>query len=144
MQHVGMPPHRARCAAGCIQQYGIEGLRRFPIHNVGVDSLRVQLRTFQIGHQPVHPPRTVIKCGHRKARSRKLHGLAPRRGAKIKRTLASSVTQQPRRQAGGQVLHPPGALVIAIQFLHRRTARQAYMAGQQADAVQPLCPCSGG
>ena len=71
-----MAPHRARRTAWRIQQNGIEQLCRLPIHDVRIDPLCIQLCAFQIGHQPVHAPGAVIKRGHGKARSRKLHRLA--------------------------------------------------------------------
>ena len=79
MQHVRMPPHRPRRAARCIEQYRIKQLRRFPFHYIGVDALGIQLRSFQIGHQPVHAPCAVVERGNGKASRRKLHRLATRR-----------------------------------------------------------------
>ena len=43
---------------------------------------------------------------------------------------------QPRGQRGGDILHPPRALVEAGQLGHRRALGEADMAGQQADAAE--------
>ena len=135
LQHIGVPPHCSRGAARRVQQNRIERLRWFPIHDIGVYPLGIQMRAFQIGHQPVHAPRAVIERRYRKASRRKLHRLAPRRSAQIKRTLTSAITQKPRGQAGGQILNPPRAFIIAIKFFDRRATRQTHMAGHQADPI---------
>ena len=101
LQHIRVAAHCACCAAGRVEQNRVERLRWFPIHDIGIYPLCIQLRAFQIGHQPVHPPRAVIERSDRKASRRKLHGLAPRRSAQIKCALTSTIAQKPRRQAGG-------------------------------------------
>ena len=73
-----MAAHRAGRAARRVQKNGIILARRFPFHHIGRDPFGVELRTFQIGHQPVHAPRTIVQRGDRKSRRRKLHGLATR------------------------------------------------------------------
>ena len=143
LQHIRVSSHRACGAARCVEQNGVERLRWLPIHDIGIHTLRIQLRAFQIGHQPVHAPRAIVERSDRKTSRRQLHCFAAGCCTKIKRAFTSAIAQKPRRQAGGQILNPPSAFVIAVKFFDRRATRQTHMAGHQTYSAQPLGPCSG-
>ena len=61
------------------------------------------------------PRRRAVDRGDVGAGVRELRGLAAGRGAEIDDGLAVDVAEQPRRQRGGGVLHPPLALGEAGQ-----------------------------
>ncbi len=63
--------------------------------------------------EPRQPVFRRVDCRHLRASSRELRGLAARRRAEVGHAESRDVSEQTRRQAGGRVLHPPGAFVIA-------------------------------
>ena len=73
-----------------------------------------------------------------------LHRLAARRGAQVEHALPVARAEQPRGERGGEILHPPGALVEARQVGDRAPRGEADMAGQQADRRRAARPASVG
>ena len=76
-------------------------------------------------------------------RRRELRGLAAGRGAEIDHALAGDVAEQPRRQRGGRVLHPPGAVGEAGKLLDAALAAGAAgsrSAARGRRAARPKAP----
>ena len=131
MQHVRVAAAGAGGGAGRVEQHGIERAVRFPGQRIGRDQIGGQTNPVQVGVHPLKPLGAGVERGDLPACGGQLQRLAPRRGAKVEHAAALARAQQPGGQAGGQVLDPPGALFVAGQVLHRRTARQAQVAGEQ-------------
>jgi hypothetical protein len=64
----------------------------------------------------------------------------PRRAPPDRDAPAQARPEQPRGQAGGEVLHPPAAFGIARKLFDRLAARQPDVAGEQRDSAEPLKP----
>ena len=75
-----------------------------------------------------------------RAGARKLRGLAAGRGAEVGDRAAGEVAEQPGRERGGGVLHPPGALAVAGKLRHRPRRGEPHRAGGRDDAAERRGP----
>ena len=66
-----------------------------------------------------------------------------RRRAEVDDPHAGSRPEEPRRQRGGGVLHPPFAVRVAFEFRDRRVGVEAHRAGRQHQSAKPLRPTRG-
>ncbi len=143
--HVGVTADGAGRGAGRIDQDAVKAFGQRPAHSAASahHSLGLQRQPRQIVAQPRHARRRAVDRGDARAGLRQLRGLAAGRGAEIGDGLAGDVAEQPRRQRGGGVLHPPLALGEAGQHGHRALQQRAHGAGRQRFTVQPARPLRG-
>ena len=126
--------------AGGIEQHGIERLLRLPLQGIGLDQRGGEASAGEVFLHALEPLGPGIKRSHLPASRGQLHRLTARRGAEIEHAATFASTEQPGGQAGGQVLHPPGAVLETLQPFNRDPARKADMAAHQAGSVQPFGP----
>ena len=138
-----MPAAGAGCRTRRIEQHGVEQCRRLPRQCVGLDHLGGETGPRKVLIDPLEPPRAGIERGNLPAGCRQLQRLATRRCAQIEHRAAITDPEQPRGQARGQILHPPAALIVAFEILHRRAAAEPDMTGHQRSTAQPLGPGGG-
>ena len=102
-----------------------------PLQRVGDDDLGVHRQPAQIAHQELGASRRALERGDVGTRGGELGGLAAGCRAEVEHAPALDLAQQPRRQGGGGILHPPGALVVAGQGVDQPAAAPAQRAGRQ-------------
>ncbi len=125
-----------------VEQHRVErsGL---PLGRVGGDGFGRQLQAGEILPQPFEALGRAVDRGHAGAGGGKLRGLAAGRGAQIGDAQAAHVAEQPRRQRGGGVLHPPRAFVVAGERRDRAVHDRAHRSGRQHAPAERLRPLLG-
>ena len=116
-----MAADRAGRRAGRIEQHGVERAA-LPLGGVGRDDLgaaAAAARDSARTRASRGAERSTAVTARRPAQAARSCRRARRTGRR--RLLAAHVAEQPRRQRGGGVLHPPGAFVVARQL--RTSAR---------------------
>ena len=139
--HVGMAADGAGRGAGRIEQHGVER-PALPFQRVGGDGLGCKRSRARFSRSAAEPGGRAIDRGDVGAGDGELRGLAAGRGAQVGDCFAAHVAEQPRRQRGGGVLHPPGAFAEARQQRDRAMRERAHRAGRQHAAAQALGPGS--
>ena len=102
-----MTPNCAGRRARRIEQDGVEVLLRSPRRHISADQLGFERQAGEIFLQPLEPPRRAIDRRDFGAGGDKLRRLAAGRGAQIRDAQARDIAEEPRRDRGGCVLHPP-------------------------------------
>jgi len=128
VEHIGVAATGAGRGAGRVDQDRIEAVFWFPHQRIGAHGGGFQPGAFEVVFEQFKPPFAHVERGDVPPGRRQLHGLAARRGAQIKRIPPRTLTQQPRRDRGGEILHPPIARLEIGKAFDRRAARQADMA----------------
>ena len=111
------------------------------VERVGDDELGFELQPREIGGEALQPLGGAVDrrdTARRRARAAR----SCRRARRKDRRPASpgATAEEPRRQRGGGVLHPPFALGVALELGDRRMRVEAHRAGRQHDAAEPLRP----
>ena len=139
---VGMAADRAGGRAGRIEQHGVErpGLpfgrrRRRPSRPPGRAARDFRARASSRFAERSTAVTRAPACG-------KLRGLAARRGAEVGDRFAGDIAEQPGRQRGGGVLHPPGALVDSRAAARPGPARRCAPCRSAARARAGAAPSS--
>ena len=114
-----------------------------PLGRVGHHGLGLKRKPREIVAQPRHAIGRTVDRGDARAGQRELRGLAARRRAEIGDALVGDVAEQPRRQRGGGVLHPPLAFGKTRQHRHRALQQRAHRSGRQHFAMQAGRPLLG-
>src|SRR5262249_51957955 len=99
--------------------------------------------TLEVGNEPIEATGRTIDRRHPGASGDELCGLTSRCGAKIDDLMPAKATKQARRQCGGRVLNPPGALGIPRQGDGRATGCPAQRPGRQQYSLELVAPGLG-
>src|SRR3546814_2131909 len=71
----------------------------------------------------------------------KLHRLAAGRSAQVQHSLARPCPKQARRKGGGQILHPPSALIITRQLFDTPAERHAHRSEERRVGKECVSTC---
>ena len=95
------------------------------------------MRALQIGAKSRQTTFGDVDRGHVPTGGGELHRLAAGCGASVDRG-PRAIAEQPCGKRGGNVLHPPGAIVIAREVGDRDAARQAAVTGKQLEPLRAI------
>ena len=128
---------------GASSRMAPNGAGGLPLQRVGDDDLGVHRQPAKVAHQELRSLGRALQCRHPRTHGGELRRLAARCGADVEHAPVLDLAQQHRRQGGGGVLHPPGALVVARQGVDQAAAAPAQRAGGQDLGPQLVGPALG-
>jgi hypothetical protein len=136
---VGVTPERARGGAGGVDQHDVERAlgELFERGDAGGGG---EPEPGEVRLEPRHAAGVGVQRGHLAAGVDQLRRLAARRRTCVEHAPPGEIAQARHRQAGGHVLHPPGALGVARELLDRAGVLQPDARGAEWRAAQALGP----
>ena len=139
-RNVGVAADGSGCRAWRVEEDSIEQVRRRPTQQVAGDELGGELQPGKVGGKTFQAGGGNVDRGDARAGQRERRRLAARRGAEIGDPLAGHRTEEPRRQCGGGILHPPFAIRVTGQRLDRPRGNEPHGPVREHDAAEPFRP----
>ena len=128
---------------GAIEKHGVECLVGRECQRVGVAVSAASPSRVQIVLQPREPPGGFVDGRDVRASGRELRRFSTGSGTKIEHVQARDVAEQLHGQSRRRVLHPPGALGVALEFFDAAGAGASHRPVRQHDAAETLGPVLG-
>ena len=139
---VGMAADGAGRGAGRVDQRRVEG-RRVEGERVGDDDLGMKPQPLEIGGEHFQPLGRAVDRRDAAPAAASSALLPPGAAQRSTTRMPGARVEQPRRQRGGGVLHPPFALRVAFELGDGRMGVEPHRAGRQHDPAEPLRPALG-